>query len=456
MSKIFACFPDGSEIIKRATNYDTNKVNMWLGKYSQLSINTFNTKFDPLDQFTILPLHKIPANTPYNIFVKCSGFEGVSPDEMKNVNQQNIAFVFHEIINNTISNSQYKKVINDSKSGLVNWWFDYGWEKVLVKNSEIDSTFDTLWQRLIDSLQCRNHTGNINIMTGAEPCWVFEKIKNDHGINIVHANPFETSNLGIFKKDESERFDIYNQFMSIQCASIEQKKINHTHALIYNRVPRPLRALLLSHLETESLLDKTMYSWGGYPVIYGNNDQSKSVIIKHWMKDVEFLYGQVGEKYKEMIIEWFHKPSISFADEQDQINLAENQADNINYMHPQYCNFQIVTETCYNRLPFLTEKTYKAIAQMMPFLVIAPGFGNIQSLKDRGYRTYDKWIDHSYDKPGNFEDRWQLFTKELNRLYSLTPEEWADMRAEMLPDIIYNVYNLRLRSKLSYGYIFYK
>lgn len=453
MSKIFACFPDISEVV--FNDFDRAKVKMWMGEYGQFTVNLFNATYNGMDQIQIMPIHKIPAGTPYNIFIKCRGFEGVDSEKLKSINQQNIAYVFDEIINNRIKNPNYKKILHDSQLGLVNWWFDYGWEKIIIRNRKKDEYFEELWNRLITSLNCQNHPGNINLMTGAEPCYAYDEIKSRSGINVVYANPFETVNNGIYHSD-NEKYWSYTEFLNLQSNAIQQKKINQTAALVYNRVPRPLRALLLSHLESRGYLDRTLYSWGGYDVVYGSTEQEKSIIISHWIDDIDYMYETTGQQYKDTIINWFYRESVSFFDESQDIDLKQNQADNVNLMHPQYCNFQIITETCYNVLPFLTEKTFKAISQLMPFVLLSPGAGCIQALRDKGYRTYDKWIDHSYDNPGSFDERFALFSKELDRLYNLTPEEWSDIRAEMLSDMLYNVNHLKMRGDLSYSHIFYK
>ena len=51
---------------------------------------------------------------------------------------------------------------------------------------------------------------------------------------------------------------------------------------------------------------------------------------------------------------------------------------------------------------FLTEKTYKPIANLQPFVLVA-GRHSLKELHALGYKTFDKWIDESYD---DIEDNW--------------------------------------------------
>ena len=61
------------------------------------------------------------------------------------------------------------------------------------------------------------------------------------------------------------------------------------------------------------------------------------------------------------------------------------------------CFLNIVTETLFNSESiFISEKTYKPIYLCQPFII----FGNphtLKKLKQLGYKTFDKWIDESYD-----------------------------------------------------------
>ena len=58
-------------------------------------------------------------------------------------------------------------VLQDSKRGLVTWWFDHGWEKLLVTHHEQYHVLDW-YGKLVHTLNCDNHPQNVNLLTGAE------------------------------------------------------------------------------------------------------------------------------------------------------------------------------------------------------------------------------------------------------------------------------------------------
>jgi hypothetical protein len=57
----------------------------------------------------------------------------------------------------------------------------------------------------------------------------------------------------------------------------------------------------------------------------------------------------------------------------------------------------VVTETCYwERKCHLTEKIFKPIVSRMPFILVGPAH-NLAYLRSYGFRTFDRWIDETYD-----------------------------------------------------------
>jgi hypothetical protein len=105
------------------------------------------------------------------------------------------------------------------------------------------------------------------------------------------------------------------------------------------------------------------------------------------------------------------------------------------YVHEMYTNsyFNIVTETSYNfdtaaiigNSIFLTEKTYRAIFGMQPFIVVSnPGF--LKFLKSIGFKTFPEFFDESYDEIENPIERMNTIVNEIKKICSLSLEELHD------------------------------
>jgi hypothetical protein len=104
------------------------------------------------------------------------------------------------------------------------------------------------------------------------------------------------------------------------------------------------------------------------------------------------------------------------------------------YVHEMYTTsyFNILTETSYNyensiigNNIFPTEKTYRTIFGMQPFIVVTnPGF--LKFLKSMGFKTFPEFFDESYDEIENPWERMNAIVKEIKKICSLSLEELHD------------------------------
>ena len=100
--------------------------------------------------------------------------------------------------------------------------------------------------------------------------------------------------------------------------------------------------------------------------------------------------------------------------------------------------WHVVTETIYF-LPklHLTEKIFKPIAVKRPFILVAAP-GNLAYLKSYGFKTFDRWIDESYDQEQDHYVRIEKITAEIKRLCEMSPQELKVMYEEMKETLEYN------------------
>ena len=104
--------------------------------------------------------------------------------------------------------------------------------------------------------------------------------------------------------------------------------------------------------------------------------------------------------------------------------------------------WHIVTETVfyYNKL-HLTEKIFKPIVAQRPFLLAAAP-GNLAYLKSYGFKTFDRWIDESYDNIVDHDQRLQAIVDQVHKLCSLSDGQLRDMHQEMMPVLEHNFNHL--------------
>ena len=103
--------------------------------------------------------------------------------------------------------------------------------------------------------------------------------------------------------------------------------------------------------------------------------------------------------------------------------------------------WNIVTETVfYHKKLHLTEKIFKPIVVQRPFILVgAPG--NLAYLKTYGFKTFDRWIDESYDLEEDDDKRIQMIVDEIEKLSNLSWDETLAMYEEMREVLEHNFHH---------------
>jgi hypothetical protein len=111
---------------------------------------------------------------------------------------------------------------------------------------------------------------------------------------------------------------------------------------------------------------------------------------------------------------------------------------NINFEDLTGALFHVVTETVYF-LPklHLTEKVFKPIVSKRPFFLVATP-GSLAYFKSYGFRTFDRWIDESYDQEPDHYIRIEKITAEIARLCAMDSRALEQMYQEMQETLEYN------------------
>ena len=98
----------------------------------------------------------------------------------------------------------------------------------------------------------------------------------------------------------------------------------------------------------------------------------------------------------------------------------------------------VPTETVYfGRRTHLTEKTFKAIALEMPFVLVAPA-GSLEYLREYGFRTFAGIFDEDYDNETDDIRRIEKVTQLLKDLNNLSVAERQQIHRYCLPRVEHN------------------
>ena len=85
----------------------------------------------------------------------------------------------------------------------------------------------------------------------------------------------------------------------------------------------------------------------------------------------------------------------------------------------------------------LTEKIFKPIVSRQPFILVgAPG--NLAYLKSYGFKTFDQWIDESYDQEPDPDLRIKMIVDQIEKLSRYTMHDLKLMYYSMSEVLDYN------------------
>jgi hypothetical protein len=91
-----------------------------------------------------------------------------------------------------------------------------------------------------------------------------------------------------------------------------------------------------------------------------------------------------------------------------------------NWYSDTYIN--LVTETFFGKNVFLSEKIFKPLSNLQPFIVLGD-YGTLAELKRLGFKTFEPFIDESYDLEIESKNRINKIEKEIEKLKNKSIEE---------------------------------
>jgi len=132
-----------------------------------------------------------------------------------------------------------------------------------------------------------------------------------------------------------------------------------------------------------------------------------------------YARGTTGKRtYRKTFLEALeHVESVQVGSFNEYEITGDNSAtyDPYDFAHT-HCS--VVLETVYDRI-HLTEKTLRPLACGHPFLLLN-GAGALEKIREYGFKTFQPYINESYDKEPNPNKRMQMVLNEMRRINSAT------------------------------------
>lgn len=218
-----------------------------------------------------------------------------------------------------------------------------------------------------------------------------------------------------------------------------------------NGISRTHRKIVLCSLLEKDLLKDGMVSWGqGSEVIDSQDDTINKSKFKGLPDDLHLRtivpkFTRVNEELslckisKQQQIKYQTTLESSFRS--DSVYGNPNGPDTrwrADFLQQSFV--YLVTESVGNYPHvYLTEKTWKAIVSMMPFLIVG-ATGTLKYLKNNGFKTFDSLWDESYDEIENLYERVNRIT---NILVHLRTQNLDQLFQKCIPILEHNFAHLR-------------
>jgi hypothetical protein len=263
------------------------------------------------------------------------------------------------------------------------------------------------------------------------------KVKNNVGLDIFYHNRnaiYTYCPDNFAKTSDVDRLTLTKLFNNTKGYYRQFKYCSHNNNIKDHRVE------LLLFLIKNDLLDDGVWSWfgGNEPIDQGVNqlDFTNFESAEHGKIDYTKEYGKEVVDIAHDLIPNSYDYKIDGL--QDYLNVLP------------YFNsyFNIVTESVWgpgydNTHPqkiHITEKVWKCMTTFQPFVLIS-NKNNLKKLREWGFKTFDGWIDESYDELNTYEERKKVINKEILRLCNMSRKELDKWYWEMEDILVHNFDN---------------
>ena len=293
-----------------------------------------------------------------------------------------------------------EKIWKDDNNFLHCYFFD---QEPIYANTE--STI----RNSVLNLKFVPHPGRINILANSE----ISAIKD----NIISAHEFHD---WYYFYHGFAALDWYRDFQYFESQSFNRfDKV----FICYNHLTAKYRSYRL-HL-VSNLIEQDLVRYG-----------SVSLFANDWQQTIEDPENLLDNRARVKIYKTLKDVTLPLTIDTD--NPVGSMSADVKLDDLTSALFHVVTETIYFQDKLhLTEKVFKPIVARRPFfLVAAPG--NLAYLKRYGFKTFDRWIDESYDTETDHYIRIEKVTAELARLCAMDRSALEKMHLEMQEVLEYN------------------
>lgn len=132
---------------------------------------------------------------------------------------------------------------------------------------------------------------------------------------------------------------------------------------------------------------------------------------------------------------------LSSKDETSEFNVGRTNKEDPYTFGPlsvwQKCFLNVISETKWDNKYFITEKTYKPILGLRPF-ILAGNPGTLKYLEDHGFYTFEEYWNVNFREQSTDEEIINATVTVIDQICQMSSHEILSLYKEMLPKLIHN------------------
>ena len=398
------------------------------------------------DKYVFVHVEDLEDDDIFVLPINISGFDGILAEYGKNdgntfldiiddriiklIKEQNGFIIIDRIAEGHIQQKNYKGLHDELKR------YNVPPNKIILISSDLNGNVQ------YDRFCTRNGIENkMYILEAAHrleaSSYIYNIITTDSNSAFFNPDSYDKS-----KMDNIHPYP--NSFFSVDEMFEMKNSLREKYFLSYNRIIREYRLALVAMIYELGLQDKGIISLGApkinkeyggtWPNIISDfiEDKKQNEMVSSALKKIKSLCPIVADQ--DIL------PETVFSSDGEHISIG----DWTNFSH-QYKRvyFNVVTESCYyDECIYFSEKIFKPIGQLTPFILMSTPY-SLAKLREIGFKTFDGWIDESYDNEEDNDKRFFMIIEVIKNLCGVSREELHDWYYSLTDILIHNQKTLR-------------
>lgn len=316
-----------------------------------------------------------------------------------------------------------RKVYKDLRKGTAMFLIDQS-----LEGYHTDWLFDFIYKN------CKQHRINPRQIVYVSGNLLLEKQHLDYCVEKNIQEKIHAFGYPHFEEDMlllSESLGIKSRFDKVYNYKKKHLKNIKTFCLLQKRM-RPHRPWFFALLAEQNLLDKGLINMDKFqgPIKLDGKQMPDSLI----------------DKAQQHLPLWIDDPNTQHSDDHYIRRITKNYFDNSWVSIVSEASYQEQEQTI-----FISEKTFKPIICHQPFFILGSK-NSLEQLRDMGYKTFEPFIDVTYDKLNSL-DRMNAIITAIKKIDSIEDKlEWY----KSMQDILEHNYENLLKNAKGYNKYTYK